>query len=105
MMSHAKEFGYDFLPAVFESYGALGNRLAEHMQTMENEYLELHEEERVMGSSGSVVARWRERFSVVLQNSMCHKIVKHCNNLRIPLSSSPFVASSDVHVAPVAAAG
>jgi hypothetical protein len=83
-----KQFGYDFLPAVFESFGAIGHRLAGHIQHLENEYLNLHVEEAFGGCT--FTPRWRERFSVALQNAMASKIIGHCNRLHIPLSLSPF---------------
>jgi hypothetical protein len=82
------QFGYDFLPAVFESFGAIGHCLAEHIQNLENEYLNLHVEEAFGGCT--FAPRWRERFSVALQNGMASKIIGHCNRLHIPLSLSPF---------------
>src|SRR3954462_2282845 len=62
-----KQFGYDFLPAVFESFGAIDHRLAGHIQHLENEYLNLHVEEAFGGCTfthiGVSVSVWRCRMA------------------------------------------
>ena len=37
---HCRDIGYQFLPAVFETFGAIGDRLAAHMQSLQCEYVE-----------------------------------------------------------------
>ena len=84
---HCRDIGYQFLPAVFETFGAIGDRLAAHMQSLQCEYVESLGQ-GLIGTEGNgcVVARWRERLSVTLQNGMCDKIRRLCNALHIPLA-------------------
>lgn len=96
MLKYAKvceSMDFDFLPAVFESFGAIGGRLAEHMQRLESEYHDLQAPWMVQHEGGGAfVSRWRQRFSVTLQNAMAHKIASHCRSLRVPLVSLVAVA-------------
>jgi hypothetical protein len=84
-----KDRGFVLLPAVFESFGAIGKRLAEHMKELEDQYFDKNVNAEEVEGRGSFVSRWRERFSVALQNGFARKLDMHCAFLRIPLSLSP----------------
>ena len=87
-----KARGFKFLPAVFESYGALGSRLGKQMQDLQKQYEHNHPESYTLEGKGAFIGRWRMRFSVCFQTAMARKIAKHCHYYRQPLSI-PVVAN------------